>query len=172
MGYETRMYIGVPYCGNEKEPYIQIEGQSSAFRVFNDGNKRGDYFYLSDGNTKRYVAGLKRRGVAHEIVQAQLMQVVAMVDLCKASSGEVGDVISKGHAEGGDCGGFYDDGGNAAIIKDCYGACMTFVSPQEVLAAMKAHKEPYRRFAIAIATLEAAIKGFPCEPLQVLFFGY
>jgi DNA relaxase NicK len=39
MGYETRMYIGVPYCGNEKEPYIQIEGQASAFHVFNDGSE-------------------------------------------------------------------------------------------------------------------------------------
>jgi hypothetical protein len=173
MGYETKMYIGTPYCGG-KEPYIQIEGHQSAYRVYNDKDKKGDYFYLKDGNTKRYISGLKRQGVGYKIVEVETMQVVAMVDLCKASVGAVEEVINKGHSKEGERGGFYDDGGNAIIIEDRYCDAMTFVDPKEVLRAMQESqkKEPYRRFTIAISTLKAAIKGFKTEKLKVLFFGY
>ena len=33
-------------------------------------------------------------------------------------------------------------------------------------------REVYRRFTVAVAALEAAIKGFPSEKLRVLFYGY
>ena len=173
MGYETKMYIGVPYFGG-KEPYIQIEGHSSAHRVYNDNDKKGAFFYMSDGNTKRYVSGLKREKIGHKTVEVETMQVVAMVDLCKASVGFVDEIIRKGHSVEGDKGGFFDDGGNSIIVEDRYGDSMNFVDPKEVLKAMQeAHKgNPYRRFAIAIATLKATIKEFRGESLRVLFFGY
>jgi len=176
MGYETKMFIGMPYRIGE-ETYVQIDGHNSAYRVFNDNNKKGSFFYLQDGSIKRYISGLKRQQINHKIVVGvQIMQVVAMVDLCKASYGEVGDVIRKGHNKDGVKGGFYDDSGNSVIIEDRYGDCMSFVDPKEVLVAMQEEqnktKESYRRFVVAIATLQAAIEGFPSESLKVLFFGY
>ena len=181
MGYESRMYIGTPYYGG-KEPYIQIEGHKSAYRVRNDKDKKGDFYYLSDGNTKRYVSTLKRQKIGYKIVEAESMQIIAMVDLCKASVGAVGEVINKGHGHGssreqfvgGDRGCFFDDGGNAMILEDCYCDAMTFVDPKEVLRAMEEEQkqQPYRRFTIAIAALKAAIKEFKMEKLRVLFFGY
>lgn len=174
MGYETRMYVGVPYYGGE-EPYIQIEGHRSAYHVWDDKkDKKGAYFYI-DGETKRYVAGLKRSRKKYEIVKVKTIQVVAMVDLCKASYNEMADVINQGHDQAGERGGFYDSGGNNIIVEDCYGDPMTFVDPKEVLRAMKADegKEKYRRFTMAIPLLEAAINNFSeRENLQVLFYSY
>ena len=173
MGYETRMYIGRPYYGGE-EPYVQIEGHRSAYRVYDDKkDKKGAYFYI-DGETKRYVSGLKRTGKKYKIVKVTTMQVIAMVDLCKASCGAMQDVIDSGHDGDENRGGIYDSGGNNIIVEDCYGSSMTFVDPKEVLAAMQEeqNKEEYRRFTIAIPALEGAINGFAREDLRVLFFGY
>ena len=129
MGYETKMYICIP-CLGRQETLIQIEGHKSAYTIYNENGKKADYFYLADGNTKRYVSGLKRNRVDYEIAKAEVVQVVAMVDLCKASCDDVGDVIDKGHLKDGERGGIYDSGGNAVIVEDCYGDPMTFVDPK------------------------------------------
>jgi hypothetical protein len=175
MGYETRMYVGVPYEHTIGRDLIQISGSSCAFSVYEDkGSKKGQYFFLEDGNTKRYVSGLKRKGTSFEIIQVQTMAPVFMVDLCKASYGATGGVIARGHKKGENLGCIFADNGNSMIAQDRYGAYMSFVPAKDVLAAMKEDnaKEPYRRLTVAIGALESAIASFPEEKLQVLFFGY
>lgn len=173
MGYETTMYVGVPYKDG-LDSVIQVEQDDYAHNVFNDKDKKGQFFYLSDGNTKRYVSSLKRLHVGFEIFQAKTMMVVFMVDLCKASYGAMGEVIASGHKKDGVYGCFYASDGNSLIAMDRYGEHMSFVPAKDVLVAMKMDNsaEEYRRFTIAIGALKAAIKTFPGEQLQVLFFGH
>lgn len=174
MGYETRMYVGVPYRdGNDVSELIQIRGENCAFSLYHD-EKKGGYYY-PDGETKRFVSGLKRSSTSFKVVRAMTMMVVFVVDLCKVGSPETSAIIHAGHQSEGPFGCVYASDGNSLIAEDKYGQFMVPIPAREVLEAMKKDNavEEYRRLTIAIAALEAALKTFsPAEKLQVLFYGH
>jgi hypothetical protein len=97
--------------------------------------------------------------------------VIATIDLSKAGEGALARLVRNSRPKEPAVYVFADDG-NTHITRDRYDECLSVMDPADVLAAIKkdnAH-EPYRRFAAAIALLEALIPAF--EDLKVLGYGH
>lgn len=104
---------------------------------------------------------------------------VARVDLCKTGRGTpVSDVIAASHQRSRENGwkpyvDYSDDDGDKPAWEDCYGEPLGVVGVDHFLAALVASnkEDPYRRFDIAIAMLEAA-KGKFSSGLCILTRGH
>lgn len=100
-------------------------------------------------------------------------QEVAMVDLCKP--GYDSEIYQLSLFESAEKIYLYASNGNTHIIKDMYDKSLTAVDATIVLDALKRDnkKNPYRRFEIAVALLEAMIQDMEWkENLKVVLFGY
>ena len=102
---------------------------------------------------------------------AQYFQVVGMVDVCKPGYDSKLFALNKNAPKTPEV-FFYDSDGNTEVITDRYDDALRVRPVADVLKALRADnkREPYRRFSIAIAALQAAQKDF--KDLQVVFFGY
>lgn len=120
----------------------------------------------------------------HDDVGTKWAKVIAMVDLCKAGyDSATHKLIQAGtpkgkersvhiYAPGGD--------GNEAVYEDKYGEGLGTVDPVELLAALKADiqvdvekgDQPYRRFVLAAAMIEAAVASGTYHNLTVVTYGH
>lgn len=95
---------------------------------------------------------------------------IARIDLCKIGHGPLWDVIQQADTFGA----FFADNGNDLISKDCYGDRLRRVPGKLVAEALEAElaADYYRRFSMALAMLNDALKGFGEEKIFCYFFGH
>lgn len=115
--------------------------------------------------------------LAHTTNDGRLFVTVSTIDLC-GCGGDINKMAEVKASESFDDSifepiYFYELDGNTRVLQDGHGKRLGSVNPSTVLDALKKANQhhPYRRYAIAIATLEAIMATFP-EKIGVAFYGY
>lgn len=96
--------------------------------------------------------------------------IVGMVDLCKIGDGKL--IKLDQAAPANPLVYFYGTDGNTKYEQDRYDKNLRVYPVADVLKALRAdnRRDPYRRYAIAIAALSEAAKHF--KSLQIVFYAY
>lgn len=196
MGYESRLIVFEPVDVTFPR-LIVIIGKNEmgiAPKAYNlwqrrDG-QRGKFFYPNDEGSKdsndttviRVTdAQLRRwrtRGkISYEIVKSIYMRVICEIDLSCANTTYMSDIIHRAHHSKDKktpCLFGYESNGNDIFVKDSYGEPMYPIAIKDILEAMERDhaKEPYRRFAVAIAMLRVFIDEKMFPKVQCTLYGH
>lgn len=162
MGYESKMYVVKVFSGVARYALIN----NIVHGVF---SKNDEEYYFPDGQTKTPVPPKTN------FVQTPCSCPIAMLDLSCAGNTNTGQLIAQNTVkfEKGDL-VVFDESGNTYYGLDRYEDYRKSIPIDTTVQAIKADhaKEPYRRFACAIALLESIQAGFPNEDIRVVFFGH
>lgn len=100
---------------------------------------------------------------------------ITMVDLCGIGGGDIARLAEAKVSDEFKPAYLYSFSDGERVMEDRYGKRLAIIDPQTVLDALKkANKHhTYRRYSIAIATLESVMGNFTtAERIGVVFYGY
>jgi hypothetical protein len=99
---------------------------------------------------------------------------IAMVDLCSPGGSDVKRLAEAKVSDEFKPAYLYSFDEGERVTEDRYGKQLAIINPQTVLDTLKKvnKSHPYRRYTIAIATLEAIIADFTIERIGIVFYGY
>ncbi len=160
MGYETRMHVVSEYDFIDDVVRTGQELASIDLCKCGDGpvgkliaKKTKEDFYVGERRTKPFALYPRRPDRQQEAV-----------DFIReaAKTAEFSEDINK----------LANDIEDGYITEDCYGDKLGVIEIDEMIEALKAEKEGYRRFEWALALLETIKRTMPDENLKIITFGY